>query len=228
MPGAIGRIDGRRNTEHRSIDVFQTDTSVLLRKYHLLRDKKIYSSTVILYYGTEIKKQKQEYSKNGYFSIFCSSKQIQAELEHLFKETTAVSLESLSIIPRKAAWGIRIDIFIVNDQGGVLEMCVLGVQRALKNVLFPVTPLILNDGSEFVTRPVSFSPKHSITTETSGVLNKEILFDLLPEEEEKAEALLMLSLNSENEISHLVFFGAAEKNTYLQQLEKTIDYIKSN
>ncbi|KAI5172871.1 hypothetical protein NEFER03_1887 [Nematocida sp. LUAm3] len=220
-----GRADGRYLLEERGIEITEEEECIFVRKYHEIEDKKIYSSSAVIYFCTEIKKPSGEKGIQGGFSIFSNDRVLQTGLERIFRESKIFPLDKLSILPKKAAWHIRMDVFVVSDQGGLLDLCVPAINRSLSLLSFPMHTLVFPTFS-FCTKPLSVAPRFDIRTLTLGFYEDALYMDPSVSETQKMDGLLASTVTSDGRIINSNFTGAIEKHKYLDGLHRSIDQIK--
>ncbi|KAI5180526.1 hypothetical protein NEOKW01_0830 [Nematocida sp. AWRm80] len=92
-----------------------------------------YSSALVIYPTAEIRKPSKENPRGGILNIYSNEKELQIELEEIFKGTNILQMDKLSIIPKKLIWSIRIEAIVIHNKGSLIDLGVLGVLLALEN-----------------------------------------------------------------------------------------------
>lgn len=212
-PDLTVRTDGRYAKEERGILLEIFDKGILLRKYVEIdnqprhsslsdqfghsgqsssyapdRPSLIYSSAAVVYTTVEIRKPPVDKPRKGLLSIYSNDKRVQIEAENIFSKSGIVPLELLSIIPKKAVIAIRIDMIVVNDKGGVIELLTEGIYQALNRIKIRQVMSNSMEVSKDIRNMIRFHPK----TTTVAITEDNFLFD--PTEEEAGEAVGSMSI----------------------------------
>ncbi|KAI5187750.1 hypothetical protein NEHOM01_2341 [Nematocida homosporus] len=170
MPHKTTRIDGRFPCHSRKIEVLSFPNSLLIRKFWDLSTEKLYSSTIICYTQIEIKQPSADNPTQGLLSIFTSQPHLQTQLERLCRDNKFLNLNQLTILPKVAVWSIKIDLFIAQDQGGLLDLAITAIQTSLSNLQFPSRQLHLPHLPPHLqhisTRPLTLTPNYQLFPQT--------------------------------------------------------------
>lgn len=120
------------------------------------------------------------------------------------RESGAVNLEGLAVIPGKKVWILFIDIYILDHDGNLFDACELAAITALKNTRIPEIEVVeKEDGSEEIkyldsTRPLQM--KHEPISCTFSKIGDNIIIDPALDEELVEDARLTLSFTEEGKI----------------------------
>lgn len=242
------RIDGRDASEERHLLIEFFRDSILLRKYTEIENTEnieehlncSFSSSVILYPTVEIKKPSINNPRKGIFTFYSNDKRIQSEIENIFSRSEILSLDKLSIIPKKAVISIRIDILVVNDKGGLIELITEGIYQCLCRIKIDQKFLKIDrkigqnhleiDLLKNIKDFVNFHPK----TTTLCSYNKGILLDPTEEEIAESDGSMIITqtickshsnhsvLTSHKDIIYWSFVGEIKYSTLLDTIHKIL------
>ncbi|KAI5189290.1 exosome complex component RRP45 [Nematocida sp. AWRm77] len=232
MDALTGRADGRQRREKRKLEVLVEEEAVLARLYTETGEKKHYSTAVVVYRSVEIKKPQQSASNRGSISITSNDKGLQCELKKIFTESAIIPLEKLSIVPKKAVWSIKLEVFVAVNKGGVLSAATEGVFQAVAGLVFPESYISFGYDS-LCTKQISASPLFIPAVHTKVFGGAEggaegggealgVWSDPTDKEEENKEGVLTLCTNDHREFVHLSFTGAVEMDRLLSSIRSTI------
>ncbi|MBD3192456.1 MAG: exosome complex protein Rrp42 [Candidatus Heimdallarchaeota archaeon] len=120
------------------------------------------------------------------------------------RESGAVDLEALAVIPGKQVWILFVDIYVLDHDGNLFDACEIGALAALKNTMLPEIEIVTNDdGSEEVkylgsTRPLKL--KHVPISCTFSKIGDNLIVDPALDEELVEDARLTLAFTEDGEI----------------------------
>lgn len=109
------------------------------------------------------------------------------------RESEAIDLEKLCIIPKEKVWIVFIDIYVLDYNGNFFDASALGALFALKNTVVPAKKF--NLGEDY---PLPL--KNLPITCTAVKLGKALLFDSCLDEEKVAEARLSITTDINGDI----------------------------
>lgn len=230
MENNRGRVDGRRRAEARKSEIERRKNAFLLRKCAVLGGRKEYSTALVVYTSTEIKKPSCTHPNRGMFSIKSNDKHLQHALERLFKDSQLFPLEKLSILPKRAVWHLKLDIFVVSDQGGVFDLAVEGIYWAVKEAVFPEC-FISFAYSTFCTKQVTLSPLYkpsSLTLQFLSAQDGSVLHDPLESERGTDPGELNIVVSDKKEIVNLLFIGSVDMDALLEQISLSTSALSSS
>jgi len=212
---AKGRADGRAYKEWRETETETYKDAVMVRQYTQGRSEKRYASAIVLYGSVEVKKPEND--QKGMLAIHCTDKSIQTALEKIYKEGRCVPCEQLTIVPKTAVWCVHIEVHIVNNKGGILQIATEGVNRVLQRTVLEKR----NKTEESTAKELTMM----YTPQTKTVVyrnNTEALYDPAEEEEEGATGKLTITINEDRDVVYMVFTGSIEVEALLQSIGEVI------
>lgn len=217
------RIDGRDNNEERVITVQLGNEGILLRKAYTVENNTFYFSSIVVYSSAEIKKPSQEKPKQGQLSIHCNERHFQSEIDAIFNRSKIVPLEKLSIIPKVAILNIRIDVLVVFDKGGVLDLITEGIYQALYNLSIAHKLLYKNQTKEIAHTIKDLITFYPITVSLAKV-KENILYDPTDEELQESTARMAIThtKNTPKEIIYWNYSGCMKYNELKQIIQKVL------
>lgn len=197
------------------------EAGMLLRKYLEIGGKKRYSTTVVVYRAVEVKKPAAGAPNKGVLLITASDRELQGELNKVFRDVPIIPLERLSVVPKKAVWSLRVDVLVVADQGGVFELATEGVFQAIAEAVFPESYLLFGYHT-LCTKTLAVSPLMVPTAATRVFIGDEERVDPLASEYEEATGVLTVCTSDHRELLYLSFLGAVELDRVLGAIEQTV------
>ena len=135
------------------------------------------------------------------------------------RESKAIDLKKLSIIPGEKCWTVSVDICTLNDDGNLLDASALAALAALKNALFPE----YNDGEvNYKKKTDKKVPLEKLPISvTVFKLGNNLLVDPSPEEERWFDARLTVASLEDKSICALQKGG--DKELSFDELSKMLD-----
>ncbi len=135
------------------------------------------------------------------------------------RESKAIDLKKLAIVPGEKCWTVSVDICTLNDDGNLLDASALATLAALKDTVFP----------EYSNGEVNYKKKTDKRlvleklpiTVTVFKLGGSLLVDPLPEEEQWLDARLTVASLEDNSICALQKGGNVELS--FDELSKMLD-----
>ncbi len=140
------------------------------------------------------------------------------------RESKAIDMEKLCIIPGERVWTIFVDIHVLNDDGNLIDASGIGAIAALLNTKIPKYDQE-NDEVIYTERTDSLPVKKIPIPFTFAKIGDKILIDPCKEEEEAMDARITVTV-VDNKIcamqkGHGGFFSEGEiKNTINMAIEK--------
>jgi len=224
MQALRGRLDGRAPEEIRELEIERSENSCLLRKYVKIEDTKRFSTCLVIYHALEIKKPSPSQPARGIFSVQTNDRSLQPLLEKIFRKSRALSLEQLSIVPKKAVWSVKLDVFVITDEGGALELATEGISEVLSSLTLPPVRLFFGHEQVATVRkplPTLFRPRSL----TISFLENGAVYDPLEHEAENSAGTVQICASSEKEVVYMVFAGCVEMDALLREIPNAISIL---
>ncbi len=134
-------------------------------------------------------------------------------ISQIVTKSNLLSLESLCIAPRRAAWTLFVDMLVINDDGNLLDACMLSLMAALKDVRLPTVKYNETDNT---VKEVSDAPVQQLQLENSIVSHsfvycddKYVLLDPTFAEESVSATRLTVHMDSNGELAGILKEGGA-------------------
>ncbi len=120
--------------------------------------------------------------------------------DRAIRESHAIDLEKLCLIPEKLVWIIFIDIYVLNYDGSLFDACTLGSIAALATAKIPKVK-VNEDGTHEILDEVEPIPiSHYPITVTTYLIGKDLLIDPSIKEERISEAYLVLAFDENDNV----------------------------
>ena len=134
------------------------------------------------------------------------------------RESKCIDFKKLCIREGEKVWLILIDIYIINDDGNLIDASALAALNALKNTVFPK---VENDKVNYNERTKERLKLNNLpVTCTVYRVNKKILVDVNSKEEDSFDARLSVAVNN-GKINALQKGG--DKGLSIKDIEEMID-----
>ncbi|EIJ89461.1 uncharacterized protein NEPG_01010 [Nematocida parisii ERTm1] len=200
IPTISHRIDGRSTNEERVINITMGNESLLIRKYLETKYSKLYSTSIIIYKTIDIKKSSPDKSRLNTLCVNCNDKNIQTEIDKIFNNSK-IFPDKLSLLNTQCVISIKLDIIIILDKGGLLEIITEGIFRALADI-----NIQLKYKTELITKSVINYVQFYPVTVSCAVLKGEAIYD--PSEEELLEASdrMVITYNKNIEYTDVIYW----------------------
>ncbi len=229
------RIDGRKLDEVRSIEITigyveKADGSALVN----LGDTKVLTG-VKLEVGTPYSDTPDEgvLMVNAEFVPLASpffepgppdenAYELARVIDRSYRETSAIDLKSLAILPGQKVFVVWNDIYVLNHAGNLIDASALASMAALLSTRVPKYEV--NDSQVTIMRgdyERSLPVKKVVVTATVAKIGSHILVDPTDEEESVADARLAVSFLRDGTIAGMQKMGPGYLKT--EELETAID-----
>ncbi|KAI5167964.1 hypothetical protein NEIRO03_2317 [Nematocida sp. AWRm78] len=199
-PNITHRIDGRHTNEERIIRITTGNESLLIRKYLQTKYSKLYSTSIIIYNTITIKKSSPDRSKLITLCVNCNDKNIQIELDKIFNNSK-IFPEKVSLLSTQCVISIKLDIIIILDKGGLLEIITEGIFRVLADI-----NIQLKYGARLITKSVINYVQFYPVTVCCAILDGDRIYD--PSEEELIDASdrMVITYNKNIEYTDVIYW----------------------
>ncbi|KAK2075712.1 hypothetical protein QBZ16_001821 [Prototheca wickerhamii] len=158
-------------------------------------------STAVAGIKLEVSHPDPETPEEGFFNV-----QLTERLRDLLTAPEFCDLGQLSIAGGKAVWALYLDIYVIDDDGSLLDVCLLAALAALRALRLPKVEMnkegsvvLSEDSSE--ERPLHL--KTLLCALTAGQLDGKLLVDLTSEEEGLVDSKVELVVDAEGNIQGL-------------------------
>ncbi|KAL5277935.1 EXOSC9 family protein [Megaselia abdita] len=132
-------------------------------------------------------------------------------LEKLLKDSKSVDLESLCLMADEKVWNLRVEVYILNSEGSILDCASIAALCALKQVKIPHNVSFGNDqidvGGTVEQFDVPVVMNHSPVLVSYALFKETIISDPSRFEESIADAVVTFGLNTSGELCLLNMEG---------------------
>jgi exosome complex RNA-binding protein Rrp42 (RNase PH superfamily) len=154
------------------------------------------ASGIVVYVQKELREPSPETPTQGHFSVsvnpfpqdpyvsqyvrgISGDRFLSRVAERAFKESDAVDIDSLCVIPHKLAWSIKVDVFVVGNDGGLTDLIFYGISHSLANTEIPIYKQMFEKGGvpgeEAVSAVEGFSGENRVLVDLDDVFGYESL-----------------------------------------------------
>ncbi len=134
------------------------------------------------------------------------------------RESKCIDFKKLCVKEREKVWLVLIDIYVINDDGNLIDASVLAALNALKNTVFPKVENDKVNYNEHTKEKLKLN-NLPVTCTLYGV-NKKILVDVNSKEEGSVDVRLSVAVNN-GKINALQKGG--DKGLSIKDIEEMID-----
>ncbi|XP_063240289.1 exosome complex component RRP45 [Bacillus rossius redtenbacheri] len=218
------RLDGRRLDDFRDVKIsFGSDwgcCQVSLRETKVLAQvscdvaapKATRPNEGLVHLNVELSPMGAPHFETGRLSEL--GVQLNRLLEKCLKDSKCVDLESLCIVAEEKVWNLRVDIHVLNHEGGLVDAASIAALAALNHFRRPDVTM---DGEQVVIHDPSERDPLPLTLHHQPVCITYALFDNLEEvvadptqlEERVSQAQVVLGMNSYRELCGVHLGGSA-------------------
>ncbi|KHJ47187.1 3' exoribonuclease family, domain 1 [Trichuris suis] len=133
--------------------------------------------------------------------------EMQRLLERMLKESNCVELESLCVLAGEKVWQIRCDLYVIDNDGSLLDCAMFAAMAALKHFRIPVVSIsgrqfVIHDPTERAMVPLTiYSCSFCVSTGICKEGETLLVSDMNDREEMAVDEIVVIAMNSYREVS---------------------------
>jgi exosome complex component RRP45 len=152
--------------------------------------------------------------------------ELSGQLERFIKEADAIDVETLCVVAGEKVWSLRCDVRVINDDGNVLDCCVLAAMAALRHFRLPQVSIL----SKTNVRVMSLTEREPLPLNVHRI-PVPVTFGLLPVSKSNDKVLTLIDPTQSEEMVCAGAFtviatastskgtgGGSDKNEVLQEI----------
>lgn len=140
---------------------------------------------------------------------------ISSFIDKVLKSSRAIDRESLCIIQGRLVWNLQVDLFVVNEDGNLVDACFLAAVACLMNTRLPEVTMAGPSKIRINEEKLRNLNVHHIPVCTSfyfveGLSSTRPIVDATAKEEKLAKSRLSICMNIFEDLCGMSTFGSLE------------------
>jgi len=149
-------------------------------------------------------------------------------VDRIIRGSGFINTKELCIEAGKYVWSVFIDIYVINNDGNIVDASLIATIKALKNTYFPE---LIREGDKYIINPKKKTDKKLPINEdnpplsfTFAKIGSKIVLDPILYEEEAADAIINIGLT--NKIHNIQFIKSNPIS--LEEIDNMIEVAENN
>ncbi len=116
------------------------------------------------------------------------------------RESNLIDLESLCVIPGKKVWILFVDIYVLDDDGNLIDASTLGAIAALSSTYLPKVEVLENDEINLLDEKIPLKIHDIPIAVTLNKIENKVIVDSTKKEMSATNKRITITINDENKI----------------------------